>query len=261
MSDVFGVAGRRWLAALELPAHERRIVEQRPAGGRLPLARDRGAGAGVGPPRALIAADQAADERPWGYRGLVSAATFVATVGDVGRFETPRRLVSYVGLDPRVRQSGAAAPRRWPHLQAGPAAARHMLCEAAWIAVRTPGPLRPSQRAGEARRADRARRHGRKSACSAPAHRREDYAFGWPRRPATSCAGSSPSPAIRRGADGARALPRQSASSSTSASSPSSSRRPTGGSSRIGSRESGAGATRGRASLKASRKSQAARQA
>jgi transposase len=73
---------------------------------------------------------------------LVTAATFWATVGDVGRFETPRRLVSYVGLDPRVRQSGEAPARHGQISKQGSPAARHMLCEAAWIVVRAPGPLR-----------------------------------------------------------------------------------------------------------------------
>ena len=73
---------------------------------------------------------------------LVSAATFVAVVGDIGRFETPKKLVGYVGLDPRLRQSGEHAARHSGISKQGSAAARHMLCEAAWIAVRTPGPLR-----------------------------------------------------------------------------------------------------------------------
>jgi transposase len=34
------------------------------------------------------------------------AATFLAAVGDVNRFPTSRQMVGYVGLDPRVRQSG-----------------------------------------------------------------------------------------------------------------------------------------------------------
>ena len=38
--------------------------------------------------------------------GLISAATLVAVVGDVRRFRSARKLVGYLGLDPRVRQSG-----------------------------------------------------------------------------------------------------------------------------------------------------------
>jgi len=32
-----------------------------------------------------------------------TAATFIAAIGDIGRFSSPRKLVSYLGLDPRVR--------------------------------------------------------------------------------------------------------------------------------------------------------------
>src|SRR5205807_10234394 len=72
---------------------------------------------------------------------LVSAATFVAVVGDVHRFSSPKRLVSYVGLDGRVRRSGEAPARHGRISKQGSAEARHMLCEAAWVLIRTPGPL------------------------------------------------------------------------------------------------------------------------
>ena len=74
--------------------------------------------------------------------GLISAATMVAVVGDVRRFRCARKLVGYLGLDPRVRQSGSS-PARMGHIsKEGPAAARAALCEAAHAAMRTPGPLR-----------------------------------------------------------------------------------------------------------------------
>src|SRR3954452_11514899 len=37
---------------------------------------------------------------------LIVAAGFVAAIGDVHRFVSSEKLVSYVGLNPRVRQSG-----------------------------------------------------------------------------------------------------------------------------------------------------------
>ena len=37
---------------------------------------------------------------------LTVAAGLVAAIGDVRRFPSPQKLVSYVGLNPRVRQSG-----------------------------------------------------------------------------------------------------------------------------------------------------------
>src|SRR5215208_1987915 len=83
---------------------------------------------------------------------LVSAATFVAVVGDIGRFESSKKLVGYLGLDPKVRQSGEQAARHGRISKQGSSAARHMLCEAAWIAVRTPGPLRAFYQRLRARR-------------------------------------------------------------------------------------------------------------
>ena len=42
---------------------------------------------------------------------LICAASFIAAVGDPNRFMTSRKLVAYLGLDPRVRQSGEAPAR------------------------------------------------------------------------------------------------------------------------------------------------------
>jgi transposase len=68
----------------------------------------------------------------------------IATVGGIG--PSPRREgSSYVGLDPRVRQSGEAPARHGQISRQGSPQARHVLCEAAWIVVRTPGPLRAAE--------------------------------------------------------------------------------------------------------------------
>lgn len=182
MSDVFGVAGRRWLGGLELPAHERRIVESCLrevdflSGEIEALERE----------LARLALSSTEIKRLMSVPGmsLVSAATVVAVVGDIGRFQTPRKLVGYVGLDPRVRQSGEAPARHGHISKRGSAAARHMLCEAAWIVVRTPGPLRAFHERLRARR-------GAQIALVATARklcvlcwqllsREEDYAFGRP---------------------------------------------------------------------------------
>jgi hypothetical protein len=71
-----------------------------------------------------------------------TAATFMAAVGDIRRFSSPRKLVSYLGLDPRVRQSGSAPAHHGRISKAGASEARHMLGEAAWKVTLTPGPLR-----------------------------------------------------------------------------------------------------------------------
>jgi hypothetical protein len=182
MSDVFGVRGRQWLAALALPADERETL----AGClRQVDFLDREVD-GLERVLAGTALRCAEIRRLMSVPGvnLVSAATFVATVGDIGRFPSPKRLVSYVGLDPKVRQSGEAPARHGHISKRGSAAARHMLCEAAWIVVRTPGPLRAFYQRLRARR-------GAQIALVATARKlcvlcwhlltsEEDYAFGRP---------------------------------------------------------------------------------
>lgn len=74
--------------------------------------------------------------------GAVTALSLVAVVGDIERFPSARHLVGYLGLDPRVRQSGGQRPRMGHISRQGQAPARGMLVEAAHIAVRSPGPLR-----------------------------------------------------------------------------------------------------------------------
>jgi hypothetical protein len=71
-----------------------------------------------------------------------TAATFMASIGDIHRFSSPGKLVSYLGLDPRVRQSGSGPARHGRISKAGASEARHMLGEVAWKATLTPGPLR-----------------------------------------------------------------------------------------------------------------------
>jgi transposase len=182
MSDLFGREGRAWLARRQLPAHERRIVESclrevdflstEIAALESELAR--------------LALDSAEIKRLMTVPGvsLVSAATFVAVVGDSHRFETPKKLVGYVGLDPKVRQSGEAPARHGGISKQGSAAARHMLCEAAWIAVRTPGPLRGFYERLRARRgAQIALVATARKLCVLFWHlltRGQDYAFGRP---------------------------------------------------------------------------------
>jgi hypothetical protein len=150
MTDVFGKAGRRWLAALELPADERATVE-----GCLREVDFLDSEIGL-IERELAAQALGSEEirRLMTVPGvsLISAAAFVAAVGDIHRFSSPKRLVSYLGLDPRVRQSGEAPARHGHISKQGSAEARHMLCEAAWVLVRTSGPLRAFYERVRARR-------------------------------------------------------------------------------------------------------------
>src|SRR5579862_8316086 len=59
----------------------------------------------------------------------------------IHRFSHPGKLVSYFGLNPRVRQSGLGAAHHGRISKVGRSHARAMLVEAAWTVAKTPGPL------------------------------------------------------------------------------------------------------------------------
>ena len=65
---------------------------------------------------------------------LIVAVTFAAEVGDVTRFENPRQLMSYLGLVPSERSTGASV-RRGGITKAGNSRVRHMLVESAWTCL------------------------------------------------------------------------------------------------------------------------------
>jgi len=73
---------------------------------------------------------------------LICAATFIAAIGRSDRFFTSRKLVAYLGLDPKVRQSGETPARSGRISKRGSASARWALVEAARSVVKQPGPLR-----------------------------------------------------------------------------------------------------------------------
>ncbi|MFH0750755.1 MAG: IS110 family transposase [Chloroflexota bacterium] len=138
-SDVFGIRGRAWLASLELPPEERLALDAS-------ITLDAVLTEQVQAAERVIAALVVDDPRMRRLLtipgiGLVTAAGILAVVGDVGRFDRPAKLVSYLGLDPRVRQSGDRPAMRGHISRAGQAHARGLLCEAAHAAVRSPGPL------------------------------------------------------------------------------------------------------------------------
>ena len=82
----------------------------------------------------------------------IAGIAIVAAVGDFARFDDPDKLVAYLGLNPRVRQSGNSAPVHGRISKAGRAQARGVLVEAAWSASRAPGPLRAFYQRVKARR-------------------------------------------------------------------------------------------------------------
>ena len=160
---------------------------------------------------------------------LHTAAAFMAAVGDIRRFASARQLVGYLGLDPRVRQSGNADARHGRISKAGSSLARGMLGEAAWSVAQTPGPLRAFFERIRARKGPQvaATATARKLACLfwCLLTREEDYAYARPsmtrakirglelaaeRRHAKACAESPATRTLRRARPNAslRAAPR-----------------------------------------------------
>jgi transposase len=115
---------------------------------------------------------------------VIVAATFLAAVGDIRRFPTSRQLVGYLGLDPKVRQSGTAPATHGHISKQGCGTARHALVEACWSTVRAPGPLRAFYQRVRARRGHQIAivAAARKLACLfwCMLTRGEDYAYAQP---------------------------------------------------------------------------------
>ncbi|MGC2375034.1 MAG: IS110 family transposase [Solirubrobacteraceae bacterium] len=139
VSDLFGVEGRQWLGGLEFPVKEQETVD-----GCLRhiefLDRE------IAQVERLIATEalgSAEIRRLMSVPGVnvIAAASFMAAVGDIRRFATQRQLVGYLGLDPKVRQSGIAPAKSGRISKQGSASVRWALVEAAWSVVRQPGPL------------------------------------------------------------------------------------------------------------------------
>ena len=74
--------------------------------------------------------------------GLITAACFIATVGDPTRFADSNHVVSYLGLAPAMYDSGET--ERHGHItKAGSPYMRSLLCEVAQRAARRTNPLNP----------------------------------------------------------------------------------------------------------------------
>jgi len=182
ISDLFGIKGRRWLEAVELPASERETVEGC-------LRQIDFCEAEIAEAERVIASEalgSAEIRRLMTVPGVnvITAATFMAAIGEIGRFGSRQKLVGYLGLDPKVRQSGASAASRGRISKQGSASARHALVEASWSAVRNPGPIRAFYERIRARRGHQVAivAASRKLACLfwCMLTREEDYAYGQP---------------------------------------------------------------------------------
>jgi transposase len=150
VSDLFGRRGRRAIASVALPQHERDQIESAlrlhdALQGEIDrLDRELA--------RCALDRDEVRRLLTIPGMGVVTALSLISVIGDVGRFASARHLVGYLGLDPRVRQSGEQRPRMGHISRQGQAHARGMLVEAAHIAVRSPGPLSAFYRRVRARR-------------------------------------------------------------------------------------------------------------
>ena len=139
VSDLFGVKGRKWLAELELPVEEAETVHGA-------MRHIEFLDSEIAEVERLIAREalRSADARRLmtvpGVN-VICAASFLAAIGDIRRFRTSRQLVAYLGLDPKVRQSGSEPARGGRISKRGSASARWALVEAAWSVVGQPGPL------------------------------------------------------------------------------------------------------------------------
>lgn len=137
---LFGKRGRAWLDAQPLPHDQKRTIARHL--GEL----DR-IGAELAELDKALANEALGDDRvrrlmTIGGVNAVVAMSVLAAIGEITRFSSPQKLVSYLGLNPRVRQSGERPAFHGRITKQGRAHARAMLVEAAWSVVSGPGPLR-----------------------------------------------------------------------------------------------------------------------
>jgi transposase len=138
-AELFNGPGRAWLARQAMPEDERAAIERhlreldRLGEDLAVLDRDIG----------VAVVDDPEVRRLLTIAGMnvTVAAGLVAAIGDVRRFSSPQKLVSYFGLNPRVRQSGLGLAQHGRISKIGRAHARALLVEAAWAAAKAPGPL------------------------------------------------------------------------------------------------------------------------
>ena len=157
VKSVFSAEGRSRLADAQIPFEDRIVVE---SDLRLlasleteikALDQELNAEAMEGPRKAEI---QLAMTVPG--MDVLGASLLVAVIGDVPRFSEPDKLASYLGLVPRLHQSGQV--QRYGHItKTGSPESRYILTQAAWAVVRHYGGtplhdffLRVAQRRGQA---------------------------------------------------------------------------------------------------------------
>lgn len=184
VSDLFGMQGRAWLSEQQLGEEEAETV----AGCLRQIDFLDGEVTAIDQKLAQWAAGSKDARRLMSIPGVGAgvAVTLMAAIGDVSRFSSPRQLVAYLGLDPKVRQSGDEPARHGRISKRGNAQARSVLVEAAWIAMRQPGPLHAFAERIRARKGSQvaAVAVARKLACLTwqLLTNEQDYAFARPSR-------------------------------------------------------------------------------
>src|SRR5262249_309829 len=138
--NLFSKRGRAWLNTAALPTDQKRLVARH-------LADHSRLAVDLGDVDRSVAQDALHDARvrrlmTIGGVNVIVAASVLAAIGDITRFSSPEKLVSYFGLHPRVRQSADHAAFHGHITKHGRGHARGMLVEAAWSIASTPGPLR-----------------------------------------------------------------------------------------------------------------------
>ncbi|MFA5892142.1 MAG: IS110 family transposase [Actinomycetota bacterium] len=149
-TDLFGVRGRAWLARQLFAPDEQETV----AGCLRQIDMLDSEVAVMDQALATIALGSSVIRRLMTIPGIdmLTASALASVIGDVSRFPTSRHLVSYLGLNPTVHQSGIAPARMGRISKAGSSVARWALVEAAWTASKAPGPLHAfAQRIGARR--------------------------------------------------------------------------------------------------------------
>ncbi|MGP2492019.1 IS110 family transposase [Mesorhizobium sp. PUT5] len=138
-ADLFGGKGRIWLRAQYLPDDEREAIERHVE----EYDRQSDALKGVERDIARAALSDPNVTRLMTIPGIdmVVAVGLMAAIGKIERFDNPDKLVAYIGLNPSVHQSGEGPAHYGRITKRGRANARHLLVEAAWQTVRSPGPL------------------------------------------------------------------------------------------------------------------------
>jgi transposase len=147
---LFGKRGRSWLAQQPIPDDEKRVISRH-------LEEHDRLSATMAVLDKELAQGALKDERvrrlmTIGGVNMVVALGVLAAIGDVTRFSSAEKLVSYFGLNPRVHQSGNSPAYHGRISKEGRAHARDLLVEAAWSIATQPGPLRAFYRRVKAKR-------------------------------------------------------------------------------------------------------------